>query len=199
MKIIIILSTLFLSSILWSQKKVVAESFSHPTFSLTLISNNYFGENYLAKGHKSNSIGFQFKHEFAHYKKFNLGFCFEKSTQKVTDTSIGGNIDKTNTNSIIGFISYKIPITNKLDISPEINYGGIELRQKYGSKLYGVQNGSRFGIGLNLDYMIKKHISVSSIIGYNKYNLNTKTSSEFQDYFNTAEALSFSLGLKLHI
>lgn len=190
---------LLYSSFLFSQENEIAKCFSHPTFSISMVTNNYYGENYLSKGHKSNSIGFLFKHEFIHYKKFNLGLGFEKSTQKITNTSIGGNIDKTNTNSIIGFLSYKIPITNKLDISPEINYGGIELRQKYGSKLYGVQNGSRLGFGASTDYMIRKHLSLNLALGYNKYNLRTETSTEFLNYFNTSESITLSLGLKFDL
>ena len=198
MKKNILLFLLLFSSFVWSQENEVAKIFSHPTFAFTLISNNYFGDNYLSKGHE-NSIGIQFKHEFVHFKKINLGFGFEKSTQKVTDTSIGGNSNKTNTNSIFGFISYNIPINNSFEISPEINYGGIELKQKNGNKLYGIQQGYRFGLALSLDYKIKKHLSIYSTIGYNKYNLNTKTTSEFVNYFNSANAISYSLGLKFNI
>lgn len=199
MKKIILLSSLFISHFIWCQKSEVAEGLSHPTFSLSIISNNYFGENYLAKGHKSNGFGFQFKHELFHYKNFNLGFGIEKSTQKVTDTSIGGNIYSTNSNSVFGLVSYKIPIITTFAVSPEINYGRIELRQKNGSKLYGVQNGTRFGLGLNLDYMIKKNVSISSLVSYNKFNFNTETSPEFINYFNNSKAISISLGLKFNI
>ena len=127
-----------------------------------------------------------------------MGFGFEKSTQKVTDFSLGGDIDKTNSNSISGYFSFDILKKSKIRVSPELSYGGIELRQKKDGKYYGRQNGTRYGVGVNLNYMLSTYFSVYSNVSFNKYDLNVETTNEFIDYFNNANAVSISLGIKFH-
>ncbi|MCZ8195994.1 MAG: hypothetical protein O9267_00125 [Flavobacterium sp.] len=190
--------TLLFSSFLWSQEVQNQQNLVHPDFAIGIVTNNYFGENYLSKGHQNRSIGIQIKSNWIHYNDFSLGIGLEKSTQKVIDKSIGGNIDKSNTNSIFGTLSYKIPVNNELIISPELNYGGIELRQKSGGKFYGEQNGTRYGAGININYMFEKYFSIYSNVSYSDYNFNTKTSQEYLDYFKNATAISISIGIKFH-
>lgn len=189
---------LFVSSIVFSQEKNKNQIDFKPDFAITIISNHYFGDNYLANGHQNPSIGVQIKSDWLHYNKFSFGFGLEKSTQKVTDYSIGGNIDKTNSNSFFGYLTYHYILNSKFSVNPEISYGGIELRQKNGKKFYGNQNGRIFGLGFNLDYKMNKYYSLYSHIGYNIYSLNTNTSKEFEDYFDKTNTISLSLGIKLY-
>ena len=114
----------------------------------------------------------------------------------MTDFSIGGNSVKTNSNSVIGYFSYDLFKKSKFRISPEISYGGIELRQKSGGKFYGKQRGKRYGLGINLNYMISNYSSFYSNISYNFYDLNVETTDEFREYFNQARAMSISFGIK---
>ena len=194
----LILFSLFFSSIVYCQEKTNDKVAFRPDIAITFISNFYFGDNYLAKGHRSQSVGAQIKSDWLHYNNFNLGIGFEKSTQSVTDYSIGGNIDKTNTNSIILYLSYDLLTKSKFRISPEISYGNIELRQKDGSKFYGSQNGNRYGFGANLNYMLGKYFSLYSNVSLNFYNLNVQTTDEYTNYFNHANAISMSFGIKFH-
>jgi hypothetical protein len=199
MRSIIFLFLLF-SNLIFSQeteKKKNQVTFKRD-FALTLITNHYFGDNYLAKGHQNLSMGFQLKSEFLHYRKFRLGIGAEKSTQKVTEFSIGGNIDKTNSNSFFGTLTYTCDINTKFSLSPEISFGGIELRQKDGGKFYGKQNGQRFGVGINLNYLMTKSLSIYNTIGYSFYQFNTNTSEEFKKYFDRSNSVNLSLGIKLH-
>jgi hypothetical protein len=169
-----------------------------PDIAISIISNYYFGDNYLSKGHQNPSIGIQLKSEFLHYNKFNLGISLEKSTQKVTDFSIGGVISKTNSSSVVGYLSYDIYKKSKIKLSPEFNMGQIELKQKSGKKKYGTQNGMQYGIGLNINYLKNKKMSYYSNLSYNRYLFNVATSSEFTDYFNHSNSFSLSFGIKLY-
>ncbi len=189
---------LLISSIVYSQKKTNPKLDFHPDITIAFITNSYFGDNYLAQGHQKQSVGFQIKSDWLHYDNFSLGFGVEKSTQKVTDFSLGGNIDKTNSNSAILFLSYKITLNSKLCISPEASYGGIELRQKSGGKFYGYQAGRRYGLGTNFNFELNKNAALYSNISYNYYQLNTRTTEEFIDYFNRSNAISVSLGIKFY-
>lgn len=189
---------LLVSAVVYSQDKKKEALEFRPDIAMTVLTNTYFGNNYLAKGHKSPSLGVQIKTDWLHYKNFNLGIGFEKSTQKVTDFSIGGTISKTNTNSVIGYFSYDLRKKSKFRVSPELSYGGIELRQKSGSKFYGKQSGKRYGLGVNLNYMVSTYTSFYSNVSYNAYNLNIETTEEYKDYFKNANAISISFGIKFH-
>lgn len=187
---------LLISSLGYSQEKKKEKLDFQPDIVLAIITNHYFGNNYLAQGHQNPSIGFQIKSDWLHYNKYSLGFGIEKSTQKVTEFSVGGNIDKTNTNSINLFLSYQFKMTSKFSIRPEFASGSIELRQKSGEKLYGSQSGERYGLGANLNYSLNKAIALYLNISYNRYDLNVKTSKEFINYFNNSNAITLSSGIK---
>ena len=192
----LLIIAILISSITHSQKINKEKLEFYPDIRISIVTNHYFGENYLAKGHQALSIGAQLRSNWLHYNNFSLGIGVEKSTQKVTEYSIGGNIDKTNSNSFFGHITYKYTLNSKFSVSPEISYGDIELRQKSGNKFYGRQHGQRYGFGVNFDYKLKKHAALFSTIGYVVYDLNTRTTNEFQDYFNKAQAISLSLGFQ---
>jgi hypothetical protein len=165
-------------------------------FGLELKSNYYFGDNYLAKGHKNPAIGFAFNWNFLEYKKFKLGVSFEKNTLQVIDYSIGGFIDKSNITVYNSNLSYQIPINAKLALEPSIFYGQLFIKQKNGSKNYGVQNGNDLGIGVCLNYRLNKSIQVYSNVALSHYFLTANTSQEFENYFNSSNSLSLSLGCK---
>jgi hypothetical protein len=190
---LLILST----SLVFGQEKNKNRLIFNPNFTISFVTNNYFGDNYLAKGHKDPGYGFQMRSDWLYFNKFGFGFGVEKSTQKVSDFAIGGNIQKTNSNSIFCFLTYNFNINQKLSLNPEVNFGGIELRQKSGGKFYGQQNGQRFGSGLNINYKINKTFSIFSNVGYSIYRLKTNTSDEFINYFNRANSINFSIGIKL--
>ena len=107
-----------------------------PEIGLSITTQVFQGNNYLSKGHKNPSFGGELKLNLVHYNNFKLGGTLEKSTLKVSDFSIGGNSDKTNINSASVILSYQFQMTNKLNLIPQVSYGGVELRQKNGSKLF---------------------------------------------------------------
>jgi len=166
-------------------------------FGLELKSNYFFGDNYLSKGHKNPTIGFGFHWNFLEYKKFNLGVSFEKSVLRVTDYSIGGNIDKSNITVYNSNLSYQIPINAKLALEPNIFYGQLYVKQKNGTKNYGVQNGNDLGFGICLNYKLNKSIQVYSNLAFSHYFLTANTTPEFENYFGSSNCLSLSLGIKL--
>jgi hypothetical protein len=196
--IFLFLSILFSTLIFSQEEKKKSQINFQPDFALTIITNHYFGDNYLAKGHQNQSIGIQLKSDWLHYSNFSLGFGIEKSTQKVTEFSIGGNIGKTNSNSFFGYLTYKNNVNQKFSLSPEISFGGIELRQKKGEKFYGSQSGQRYGVGVNLHYIMTKSFSFYTTIGYSLYRFNANTSEEFKKYFDRSNSINLSLGIKLY-
>lgn len=168
----------------------------NPKISAGFITESFFGDNYLSKGHKNPSIGAEFDFQLISYSNLNLGFGFKKTTLIVEDKAIGGNIDKSNINSFNGFISYDLFTYNKFHFIPSFSYGGIEIRQKDGSKLYGVQNGNYFNVSLKTIFFIKNKINLYSKIGITKYFLNVNTSDEYKSYFNHSNSVNLSLGIQ---
>jgi len=168
----------------------------NPKISIGFITESFFGDNYLSKGHKNPSIGAELDFQMISYSNFNLGFGFKKTTLFVEDQAIGGKIDKSNMNSINGFISYDAFKYNKFQFIPSLSYGGIEIRQKDGSKLYGVQNGNYFEVSIKTNYFLKNKINLYSKIGIAKYFLNVNTTNEFKSYFNHSNSINLSLGIQ---
>ena len=165
-------------------------------FGLELKYNYFSGDNYLAKGHENPAIGFDINWNFLEYKKFKLGISFEKSTLQVIDYSIGGVIDKSIITVYNSNLSYQIPINAKLSLEPSIFYGQLFIKQKNGSKNYGVQNGNDLGMGTCVNYKLNKYIQVYSKLALSRYFLTVNTSQEFENYFNSSNCLSLSLGCK---
>ncbi|MFN7044773.1 MAG: hypothetical protein ACK4M1_06220 [Flavobacterium sp.] len=168
----------------------------NPKISIGFITESFFGDNYLSKGHKNPSIGAELDFQMISYSNFNLGFGFKKTTLSVEDKAIGGNIDKSNMNSINGFISYDAFKYNKFQFIPSLSYGAIEIRQKDGSKLYGVQNGNYFEVSIKTNYVLKNKINLYSKIGIAKHFLNVNTTNEFKSYFNHSNSINLSLGIQ---
>jgi hypothetical protein len=194
------------SNIIWSQENTRAiqkETIPKEGFKIIaklnfeLVTNFYFGKNYLAKGHANPAIGGNFRLDFYQYNNFKLGVSLGKSTIKVSDFSIGGNINRTNINNIGVNLLYDYNISEKVSISPAIKYCGVQLRQHTNSQFYGSQNGSIAGLSVDLNYNVDKNIKLYTNIGYNRYFLNVKTSQEFQSYFDNSNAINFTFGIKL--
>jgi len=163
---------------------------------LAVKSNYFVGDNYLAKGHKNPAMGATFNFNFIEYKKIRLGFSFEKSSLHVEDYSIGGNIDKSNITVYNSNLCYQIPTTTKLSFEPTIFYGQLFIKQKNGSKNYGTQNGNDLGIGVCIKYKLNKSIQAYTDVAFSHYFLTANTTQEFENYFNSSNCLSLSLGCK---
>lgn len=166
------------------------------TIGLEVKSNYFFGDNYLAKGHKNPSIGLNINCNFIEYKKFLFGVSIERSTIHVMDYSIGGNSDKSNIAVYNLNLCRQIPINSKLSLDPNIFYGQLNIKQKNGRKNYGIQDGKDLGIGVCLNYKINKSIKLYSDVTLSHYFLTAHTSPEFENYFNSSNCLSLSLGCK---
>lgn len=179
-----------------SQEIEKKELIFNPKISIGFITQSFFGDNYLSKGHKNPAIGAELDFQILSYSDFNLGFGLKKTTLLVEDEAIGGNINKSNMNSISGFLSYDAFKYNKFQISPSLSYGGIEIRQKDGSKLYGVQNGKYFEASIKTNYVLKNKINLYTKIGITKYYLNISTTNEFKNYFNHSNSINLSFGIQ---
>ncbi|MGV7106407.1 hypothetical protein [Flavobacterium sp. U410] len=168
----------------------------NPKISLGIQTQFFLGNNYLSKGHSNPAIGGEFDFQFMSYSKFNLGFGLKKVTIQVEDPAIGGNIDKSNLNSVNGFISYHVVSAKKVQISPTFSYGGIEIRQKSDSKLYGVQNGRYIEGSVKINYAFSPNTKIYTKLGISRYYLNVKSTDEYKNYFNQTNSLNLSIGIQ---
>lgn len=189
-----ILFLVLFSTLAWSQTEKKEQIEFTPEASFAFSSHFYLGDNYLSKGH-NDGIGGYLKLNFISYKNFKLGFQFEKTTQKVTDKAIGGNISKTNSNSLGGVISYQLYPNNKIAFEPQFRISGLQLRQKDGSKFYGSQNGTQIGISSDVIYKFNKTLSIFTNVGYNYTFLKVETNPAYKDYFNNSQSINVSIGL----
>ena len=198
MKKYIFLVILISSFTTWSQAEADKKVQLKPELSIAFISHLYLGDNYLSKGHKQPAVGALLKLNIMTYKQFLLAFEFEKSTLKVDDFEIGGNIDKTNINTFRGILSYRILVSNKILFDPQVKFGSVNLRQKDGSKFYGNQQGNTIGVGTDVFYKLNKTYILFSNFGYNYSFFRVNTTNEFEDYFNHAHSLTITIGIKIN-
>lgn len=163
---------------------------------LTGTTNYFFGDNYLAKGHRDPSFGAAASLYLFQYKNIKFGGTLEKSTINVSDVAIGGNIKKSNINAAYLSVLNDIKISKRFIVSPEFTAGFLQIRQKNGAKFYGSQYGYRIGLGANLNFKLSNDVIIFSNLGYNRYILEVQTSDEFKDYFNHSNSINFNLGFK---
>ena len=196
MKKILLLITIVLFNYTFSQENKVKTFRFNPKISLGFHTQNFIGDNYLTKGHSNPAIGIETDFQIFSFKKINTGFGIKRVGLNVTDKSIGGNIDRTNINSIHVFLSYDLLKINKFNIIPEVQFGGLELRQKGDGNSYGVQNGNFYNFSVNINYKINKYLHPYFKIGFDSYLLKTNTTDEFKSYFNRSNSLNLSLGIQ---
>jgi hypothetical protein len=190
---------LFLIATAWSQKqedetekdlKIIAD------INVTGTSNLFFGNNYLAKGHKNPSLGVNISLYVFQYKNIKFGGTLEKSSINVSDITIGGNIKKSNINSAYISVLNDIKISKRFVLSPDLTAGFLQIRQKNGAKFYGSQYGYRIGLGVDLNYKLSNDVVIFSNVGYNRYILDVQTSDEYKKYFNNSNSVNFNFGFK---
>lgn len=187
------------SGIMWSQEETHEKTFeSFINYTLSTRANHFTGSNYMAKGHKNPDMGFSGKLNF--FKIYNVGFGMgvNFSTLKVDDnnTSIGGNINKSNLTSYDFNFLYPITLGEKPILEPTVFVGGFSIRQKSGSKDYGKHSGIFYGFGVNFLYPLNDFLKIYSNLGYHFYAHKIKTTPEFESYFKNSNAVSLSLGLR---
>jgi hypothetical protein len=193
------------SNIIWSQENTGTipqetspqEGFKIITeFDLQAFTNFYFGKNYLAKGHSNPGIGGSLTVNFYQFDNYKLGATFAKSTIKVSDIAIGGNINNTNINSLGAVLSYNHNITEIISITPHIKFSSVKLNQYSDIQYYGQQKGSLLSLGTDVNYKVDNFVIYFNI-GYSRYFLNVNTSPEFQSYFDNSNAINLAFGVKL--
>ena len=194
MKKILIFFIVLFAQVLFAQKN--KKLTFNPKFEMGFQTYFFFGDNYLSKGHTNPAIGAELNLQIISFNNINAGFGVKKTTLKVEDIEIGGNIDKSNLNSFQGFISYSLK-SKKLEFIPQFAYGGIENRQKMGSKLYGVQKGNLFELSVSLNYQLDKNLQSYIRIGTTKYVFNINTTPEFTSYFKNSNGINISIGIRI--
>lgn len=163
---------------------------------LTGTTNYFFGDNYLAKGHKNPSFGAAVNLYLFQYKNIKFGGGLEKSSINISDVTIGGNIKKSNINAAYISVLNDIKISKRFVVSPDFTAGFLQIRQKNGAKFYGSQYGYKLGLGANLNFKLSNDVIIYSNLGYNRYILEVQTSDEFKKYFNNSNSINFNLGFK---
>lgn len=169
----------------------------NPKINIGVHSQSFIGNNYLSKGHSNPALGLETGFQILSLKKLNSGFGIKRTTIKVSDFAIGGNIHSTNINSVHGFLSYDLLKYKKFNLSPEVQFGGLELKQKGNGNSYGVQNGNFYNFSININYDIHKYFHPYLKIGYTRYLLKTNTTDEFKSYFNHSNSLNLTLGFQI--
>lgn len=192
----IIFALLFVNFIFAQETEINKFNFKSE-FRIALISRNFFGDNYLSKGHKNMGLGAIAKLNIIEYNNFKIGVALEKSSIQVSEFSKGGLIAKTNLNAIFGSITYQMQFDKNFNIEPQISYSSLALRQKNKNIYFGRQRGISLNIGIEVNYKLNKAISVFSILEFSKYNFNVKTTPEFESYFDNSKSVNISLGIKL--
>ncbi len=158
--------------------------------------SNYFGENYLSKGHDNFSSGLGIAAQILEYNNFTIGASLNYQTLEVTNKAIGGNFDSSKFYEFQGNFGYNYKLSNKLTFEPSINISYFEMHQQqsgieYDTKFYG----NMFGTSLKTKYYFNKNFYFLGNLGYNRLAFRTRTSREFDDYFNNSNNINLKVGL----
>lgn len=156
------------------------------------------GDNVLNKAN-TGKYGFGFEHNVIRYYNFYVAPGYEFTGYNVTNAALAGNIENTNVNNYYLRVAYKLPIAKKLNAYPFITGGGVMINQKTGSKSYGKQHGSAFGVGADVDFNLDDRLSIFARARYNYLSPNVEATPEYDSFFKNLQQLNFSFGIKIDI
>lgn len=195
-KITTLLFCLFFANLMFCQKDENRTSLHFdPKLCISLFSPIQFGNNSLAKSHKS-SIGLSLDMSILKYHNFKFNYGFAINQYKVTNHQKVGEYRFTDYIAFYPTLSYEYSV-KKIIVSPTFSVGYVVLRnQKDAGDFYGIQKGIDYRIGANTEYKIKKTFAVFFGIHYIYSKFNINTSSEYIDYYGSTQQIQTSMGIK---
>ena len=166
------------------------------TFRVYLVYPIQFGDHSLADAHSANP-GLGLTLGAFSYRNFSLFAGCEFLQYKVTDYTKIGNIDRTNYSAFFGTIVYKLPVSKKIELYPDLGLGYVVLKQRGDGRKFGHQDGTEFRIGFTANYRVSKKTSffIGAHYIYNTFEI--ATNEAYQDYFGKANQIQVSAGIQL--
>lgn len=168
-----------------------------PIVRFTVFQPIQFGDHSLSKDHSSR-IGFGSSLSLASYINFKIGVGFDIVRYTITNKSNVGNINNSDYSSIYGFIAYDKKINSKFSIIPVIGYGDVLINLTSNSRKFGRQGGKELRLGSFLDYNINNTLAAFVGVHYIHTSLKVATNAEIEKYYNQANQIQISIGLKIH-
>ncbi|WP_310556600.1 hypothetical protein [Flavobacterium sp.] len=164
-------------------------------FRMKIFHPIHFGSNFLAESNKSN-FSFGLNLDVLEYRNFIFGGGIDYSHYNVTDVTRAGDVKTTKLKNFYINLSYKQPLTDKIDFMPNIGVGYSVIT--YSEYRFGNQNGNNFRIGFNVDYKLNETLCLfaGTTFIYNKYTINT--SPEFVSFYDNSKILQLIIGLKIY-
>jgi len=201
MKNILLLSIVLLGNGLYAQQtKNDSIKPQRQYFKIYYVYPHGIGNNVLAKANKGDyGLGFAFT--FVDYRNFQLNGGIKYLQFNITDKSLSTTADNTKMSSVYAEVSYKIPVTSKLTINPQLSFGSQDVNLGGGpfnvfGDSKGRQSGVVFGGGFDVDYELDEHVKV--FIGglYSLTRVHTNTAAQYKDFYNKLGQINITAGLK---
>ncbi len=196
MKIILLLITTLFFQVAYSQEASTADKVQFDG-SFRIYGAKYFnfGNNFLAKAN-NDIIGFGVDFSVLKFKDFSASAGYERVNYSVTDFQKAGNISGTRLNSFNFKLLYEQELSKRFSVQPFVGIGGPTLSFRSGRRQFGKQNGTDFKIGFNTDYYISKNFAFFITTEYILSKYKIQTVPELVKFYEDANALKFSLGIR---
>lgn len=194
MKIVIALLA-FYSLTAWSQENTQKE-LTKEYFRIYYSNPNGIGNNVISKANDGKG-GFGLGITFVTFDRFHIIAGYEINTYEVTDRSLAGNMNETTVWQLYAGVLYKIPVTKRFDINPELSLGTLTVSQKLEGGKRGKQAGPSINPGFTMDYSISGNFRVFAGLKYCIAFPSTNTNEEYKSFFGTIQMLNIVAGIKL--
>lgn len=162
-----------------------------------VIAPLYYGDNFLSEGYTT-ALGLEVGAVFQFENSITAHFDINYSRPEISNTSLIGEIESTNTTRISGGIGYAIPLSSKITFLPALNVGYVKLGHQQDEDRF---RDDGFFIAPEVQLNIKLLKSWELYLGvkhyFDFYSINAP--QPIQDFFNDASAIAPIIGVRLKV
>jgi len=200
-KYLLLFASLFLTGSIFSQDTIAKPERNPNRFRMCVLSKIYYlqpgstGDNFLSSANKG-KIGFGTEINFFTVYSFHFGLGYNFAQYDVTDVALAGNVENTNVNNFFAKLYYKVPVNENFSVNPAIMAGQTWIRQRTGSKNYGIQDGGFIGLGVDAEYECNHWFALFAGTRYNVIFTDTRTSPQYQDFFQNLNQFNVIAGVR---
>lgn len=150
--------------------------------------------------HRKYANGFGFKLGAVEYKNMGLALFYNHTRNKINDITMIADFKHTRYNDFGLVLNYKIPLTEKSTLKPEIGYYSAkaknvgEARSAINKDRSASYKGNGFLIGTEYLIFTSNNIALVAGIHYNYIRFNIDANPAYKNYFANAHRIQFKLG-----
>lgn len=152
------------------------------------------GNNMTQDAHRNYGGGFGFKLSAVEYKNIGFSLFYNYTKHSINDIDMIADFEYTKYNESGMILSYRLPLTEKTILKPEIGYYGTDAKDRSEGR-EAVYGGKGFLIGADYMFFAAHKFAFIGGIHYNYTRLRVEANSAYKDYFANAHRIQFKIGI----